>query len=110
MQLLSVLLESEEEIKTRSKAVESHWSPDKYQDKSSGEKILLNALAVMMSSIYIVHLTCTCTHIQCNAAATCTCCLEEQVLVLAILVHNYDTCVEALRLRLSNFHTNHVAW
>ena len=38
MQLLSVLLASEEEIKTRSKAVESHWSPDKYQDKSSGEK------------------------------------------------------------------------
>lgn len=36
-QLLSVLLASEEEIKTRSKAIESHWSPDKYQDKSSGE-------------------------------------------------------------------------
>ncbi|XP_020601994.1 mediator of RNA polymerase II transcription subunit 12-like protein isoform X2 [Orbicella faveolata] len=36
-ELLSVLLASEEEIKTRSKAIESHWSPDKYQDKSSGE-------------------------------------------------------------------------
>ena len=40
IQLLSVLLASEEEIKTRSKAVESHWSPDKYQDKSSGEKAI----------------------------------------------------------------------
>ena len=36
-QLLSVLLASEEEIQTRSKAIESHWSPDKYQDKSSGK-------------------------------------------------------------------------
>ena len=40
-QLLSVLSASEEEIKTRSKAVESHWSPDKYQDKSSGKMIFL---------------------------------------------------------------------
>lgn len=43
-QLLSVLLASEEEIKTRSKAIESHWSPDKYQDKSSGETHFISNL------------------------------------------------------------------
>lgn len=65
MQLLSVLLASEEEIKTRSKAVESHWSPDKYQDKSSGEKMLLHATVTAMMPSYN---SCTCTP---NTAATC---------------------------------------
>ena len=37
LQLLKVLLASEEEIRTRSQAVESRWSPDKYQDKSSSK-------------------------------------------------------------------------
>ncbi|CAH3150356.1 unnamed protein product [Pocillopora meandrina] len=48
-ELLSVLLASEEEIKTRSKAVESHWSPDKYQDKSSvlAVKRVLNTLEIL---------------------------------------------------------------
>lgn len=48
-ELLSVLLASEEEIKTRSKAIESHWSPDKYQDKSSvlAVKRVLNTLEIL---------------------------------------------------------------
>ena len=36
---MSAILASEEEIKTRSKAVEMQWSPDKYEDKTSSKKI-----------------------------------------------------------------------